>query len=87
VGLYSATTINPEILETVLLSLLPTKLNLCIAGFLTSHTTYYILKSDFLVIRLPCMRKDGIAGYLVADESRQAEAAVSIGFEKTHIEG
>jgi hypothetical protein len=33
------------------------------------------------------MRKDGIAGYLVADESRQAEAAVSIGFEKTHIEG
>jgi hypothetical protein len=84
VRLVDTTAVNPEVVEAIPLGLISAKLNLSIARFTASYVFLQILESDFLVIRLPCMRKDGIAGNLLADESRQDETAVGVHVQKAH---
>jgi hypothetical protein len=84
VTLLDATTVYPEILKAVLLGLFSTKLDLSVASLAASHAIHYVLESNFLVICHPGMRKDGIAGNVVATESSQAAAAVGVEFQKSH---
>jgi hypothetical protein len=82
--LLYATTVNPEVLEAVPLSLFSTKLNLFIPSLTTFYAISQILKTDFLVIRLPGMRKNGIARNTATDISYQAEGAVGVDLQKAH---
>jgi hypothetical protein len=84
VSLYSATAVDPKVLEIVLLSLFSAKLDLLIASFVFSRVVYKVLKSDFLIISLPGMRKDSIARNRAAQESSQVKATVGVEFQESH---
>ena len=75
------TAVDPEVVETVFLSLFTAKLDLSIARFALqfARVTSQIFKSDFLVIQLPSMRKDGIIWSIVTTEGCQAEGAIGVG--------
>jgi hypothetical protein len=68
------------------LGLLSAELNLPISIFAPSRGIAHILECDFLVIRLPGVRKDCIARNVVADEVGQTEAAISFSAEQPHTE-
>jgi hypothetical protein len=75
VALYSATTVNPEIVQSVSGGLCATELKFSVVNFATSRTDHYILECDLLVVRFPGVRKNGILGDLVSDEAREADTS------------
>jgi hypothetical protein len=78
VGLYSATAVDPEVDQVIVLGLISAKLNLLVARLRSSfgYATCKILINNFLISWLLSVRQDGVRGDLVFRKPSQAETAV-----------
>jgi hypothetical protein len=73
VRFVNATCIDLKVLDVVLGSLLRAKSDFGITRFALACTFQYVFEGDFLVVRSPCVRRDGILRNIVIDESDEAK--------------
>ena len=80
----NAATIHPEVLQSVLPSLLPTEPDLSMSSLALTRSRLKVVKSDFIGICSSSMRENRIGCTILNNVRSQGELTTTVEFQQTH---